>query len=58
MSVAPLHEAIPEMDIGKPRRTHTIEPLEDPVPREVPFEPPQEEPAEKPERTPEEVPTK
>jgi hypothetical protein len=24
------------MDIGEPRRTHTVEPLEDPVPRELP----------------------
>jgi hypothetical protein len=24
------------MDIGKPSRTYTVEPLEDPVPRELP----------------------
>ena len=44
------------MDIGKPRRTHTVEPLEDPVPRELPEETPErEEPAEPP-REPEQVP--
>ena len=44
------------MDIGKPRRTHTVEPLEDPVPRELPEESPErEEPAEPP-REPEQVP--
>jgi hypothetical protein len=26
------------MEIGKPRRTYTVEPLEDPVPRELPEE--------------------
>jgi hypothetical protein len=44
------------MDIGKPQRTHTVEPLEDSVPRERPEEPPErEEPAEPP-REPEQVP--
>jgi hypothetical protein len=44
------------MDIGKPTRTHTVEPLEDPVPRELPEESPErEEPAEPP-REPEQVP--
>jgi hypothetical protein len=44
------------MEIGDPERTYTVEPLEDPVPREVPAEPaepaepsPAEEPTE-PER--------
>jgi hypothetical protein len=44
------------MDIGKPRRTFTIEPLEDPVPRE-PAPEPEEEPA-PPVPRPEEVPAK
>ena len=30
------------MDIGEPKRTYTVEPLEDPVPREAPSEPPAE----------------
>lgn len=38
------------MDIGSPQRQYTIEPLDDPVPREQPAEPderaPEEEPAE------------
>jgi hypothetical protein len=41
------------MDIGKPRRTVTVEPVEDPVPRELPLEEP--EPVELP-REPELVP--
>jgi hypothetical protein len=41
------------MDIGKPRRTVTVEPVEDPVPRELPPEEP--EPVELP-REPELVP--
>jgi hypothetical protein len=36
------------MEIGDPRRTYTVEPLEDPVPRELPAEP-REVPAETPE---------
>lgn len=32
------------MDIGEPRRTYTIEPVEDPVPRERPAPPPDETP--------------
>jgi hypothetical protein len=43
------------MEIGKPRRTVRVEPLEDPVPRELPEEPPEREPAEVP-RGPEKVP--
>ncbi len=35
------------MDIGEPERTYTVEPLEDPVPRENP-----ESPTEAPEREP------
>jgi hypothetical protein len=27
------------VEIGKPERTYTVEPLEDPVPRELPTEP-------------------
>ena len=27
------------MEIGEPERTYTVEPLEDPVPRELPAEP-------------------
>ena len=38
------------MDIGSPQRQYTIEPIDDPVPRELPAEPderaPEEEPAE------------
>jgi hypothetical protein len=30
------------MEIGKPRRVYTIEPLEDPVPRKEPLERPAE----------------
>jgi hypothetical protein len=30
------------VDIGEPKRTYTVEPLEDPVPRESPSEPPAE----------------
>jgi hypothetical protein len=47
------------VEIGEPERTYTVEPLEDPVPRERPAEPaespagpsPAEEPSE-PERVP------
>jgi len=42
------------MEIGEPRRTVTVEPLEGPVPRELPEEP-EEEPAELP-REPEKIP--
>jgi hypothetical protein len=28
------------VEVGEPKRTYTVEPLEDPVPREVPSEPP------------------
>jgi hypothetical protein len=35
------------VDIGEPERTYTVEPLEDPVPRQLP-----ETPAEAPEREP------
>jgi hypothetical protein len=34
------------VEIGKPQREYTIEPLEDPVPREEPEERPPERPAE------------
>jgi hypothetical protein len=44
------------MEIGEPRRTYTVEPLEDPVPRELPEEAPDgERPAEAP-GEPEQVP--
>jgi len=36
------------MDIGDPRRTYTVEPLEDPVPRREPVEPPVTEPRKAP----------
>ncbi len=38
------------MQIGEPRRTVVVEPLEDPVPRELPSEPPEEQPAVTPEK--------
>jgi hypothetical protein len=31
------------MEIGEPRRTYTVEPVEDPVPRELPEEAPERE---------------
>ena len=34
------------MDIGEPQRTYTIEPAEDPVPREEPATVPEESPSE------------
>jgi hypothetical protein len=45
------------MEIGKPERTYTVEPIEDPVPREAPAPAPEEPPAESP-REPEEVPAR
>jgi hypothetical protein len=45
------------VEIGDPQRTYTIEPLEDPVPREPAQPPPDEPPAEAP-REPEEVPAR
>jgi hypothetical protein len=44
------------MEIGKPRRTHTVEPLEDPVPRERAEESPEREEPTEPPREPEKVP--
>jgi hypothetical protein len=41
------------VEIGEPQRTYTVEPIEDPVPREP--APPEEDPIE-PRREPEEVP--
>jgi hypothetical protein len=38
------------MDIGKPQRVITIEPIEDPVPREQPAPEPEREPVREPER--------
>jgi len=43
------------MEIGEPRRTIRVEPLEEPVPREVPEEQP-ERPAQPEPREPEKVP--
>lgn len=43
------------VEIGKPQRTYTVEPIEDPVPREEPA--PDDAPAE-PQREPEEVPAR
>jgi hypothetical protein len=53
-----LLESIPEgggMDIGKPLRIYTIEPVEDPVPR--PERAPREEPAPAPRKEPDPAPT-
>jgi hypothetical protein len=36
------------VEIGEPERTYTVEPLEDPVPREPPLEPAEPTPAEEP----------
>ncbi len=36
------------MDVGKPKKIHRVEPVEDPVPQEQPQEPPEEQPAEAP----------
>ena len=44
------------MEIGKPQRTYTVEPIEDPVPREP--SPAPEEPPPEPEHEPEEVPAR
>jgi hypothetical protein len=43
------------VEIGKPQRTYTVEPVEDPVPREEPA--PDDAPAEQ-QREPEEVPAR
>ena len=43
------------MEIGKPRRTVTVEPVEDPVPRELAKELPEKEREEAP-REPEKIP--
>jgi hypothetical protein len=45
------------VEIGKPERTYTVEPVEDPVPRESPAPAPDEAPAETPPE-PEEVPAR
>jgi hypothetical protein len=37
------------MNIGEPRRTWIVEPIEDPVPREAPATEPEPEPAREPE---------
>jgi hypothetical protein len=36
------------VEIGEPERTYTVEPLEDPVPRELPVGPVEPPPAEPP----------
>jgi hypothetical protein len=46
------------MDIGKPRRTYIVEPIEAPVPREHPKPPPERAPAEPPRRKPQETPAR
>jgi hypothetical protein len=38
-----VHLVATAREIGEPRRTYTVEPLEDPVPRELPEEPPERE---------------
>jgi hypothetical protein len=43
------------MEIGEPQRTITVEPLEDPVPRELPEEAPAREQPVEPAREPEKV---
>ena len=40
------------MQIGEPRRTVTVESVEDPVPRELLEVPPEEEPLEEPDEEP------
>ena len=40
------------MEIGEPERTYTVEPLEDPVPRERPSEPAEAPPAPSPAEEP------
>jgi hypothetical protein len=45
------------VEIGKPRRTYTIEPVQDPVPRERPAPPP-EKPPPKRQPQPKEVPAR
>jgi hypothetical protein len=52
MGPHPRQEQSSRVEIGEPQRTYTVEPIEDPVPRETP---PDEEPVE-PRREPEEVP--
>jgi len=46
------------LEIGEPERTYTVEPVEDPVPREVPAEPAEQPPTPSPEEPiePEQVP--
>ncbi len=41
-------ETLRSMDVGKPKKVHEVEPVEDPVPKEQPQEPPKERPAEAP----------
>jgi hypothetical protein len=40
------------VEVGDPIKTYTVEPLDDPVPREEPVEAPAEEPAEAPAEDP------
>jgi hypothetical protein len=56
-ATAPARKEI-TVEIGKPERFVTVEPLTDPVPREQPAEPPEkEEPRERP-TVPEKVPAR
>jgi hypothetical protein len=44
------------MDIGKPKRTYTVEPVEDPIPREEPEKVTEPVPAEAEPRQPDRIP--
>ena len=46
------------MEIGKPQRTYTVEPIEDPLPRESPTSPPEDPGEGEAPREPEEVPAR
>ena len=46
------------MDIGKPKRTYTVEPLKDPIPREQPEKIPEPAPPEPGRRAPAPGPTR
>jgi hypothetical protein len=45
------------VDIGKPQRIYTVEPVEDPVPRRQPEPRPEPTPVPRPQEKPEPVPT-
>jgi hypothetical protein len=46
------------VEIGKPQRTYTVEPIEDPLPRESPPSPPEDPGEADAPREPEEVPAR